>query len=80
MTSQARGTPEPISEVTDRTGAVVPYVDPVPKNTAADIVDRAGNAILELVKRAACTAESDLQAARETAEKLTDQLRTAKAG
>jgi ABC-type transporter Mla subunit MlaD len=56
------------------TGAVIPYVAPGAENTAADVVDRAGNAILELVNRAAHTAGSDLQAAREDAEKLTDQL------
>jgi len=43
----------------------------------ADLPDRAGNAILGLVNRAAVTVEADFQAARETAEKLADQLRVA---
>ena len=38
-------------------------------------VDRAGNAILGLVDRAADTAVADLQDARELAEKLADRLR-----
>ena len=77
MTNQATDLPEPVSEVTDRRGAVIPYAAPEAENTADNIVDRAGNAILELVNRAVQTAESDLQSARETAEKLTDQLRSA---
>jgi DNA repair exonuclease SbcCD ATPase subunit len=49
------------------------------KNTGseAEIVDRAGNAILGLVSRAADAAAADLQEAREVAEKLADQLRAA---
>jgi DNA repair ATPase RecN len=49
------------------------------KNTGseAEIVDRAGNAILELVGRAADAAAADLKEAREAAEKLADQLRAA---
>ena len=43
----------------------------------AEIVDRAGNAILGLVSRAADAAAADLQEAREVAEKLADQLRAA---
>jgi hypothetical protein len=73
--TQATDTPEAVSEVTDTTGAT--YVAPEAEHTAADIVDRAGNALLGLINRAACTAESDLQAAREAAEKLADQLRVA---
>jgi len=42
---------------------------------SADVLDRAGNAILELVTRAAGTAQADLQEARGVAEKLADQLR-----
>jgi len=42
---------------------------------SADALDRAGNAILGLVTRAAGTAAADLQEAREIAEKLADQLR-----
>jgi DNA repair exonuclease SbcCD ATPase subunit len=40
----------------------------------ADVLDRAGNAILGLVNRAAGTAAADLQEAREVAERLADQL------
>jgi DNA repair exonuclease SbcCD ATPase subunit len=65
MTDQAKGTP-----------AVVPYA-PKGNSTEAEIVDRAGNAILGLVSRAADAAAADLQEAREVAEKLADQLRAA---
>jgi len=49
------------------------------KNTGSetDLLDRAGNAILGLVNRAAGTMQADLQEAREVAEKLADQLRVA---
>ena len=49
------------------------------KNTGSEseIVDRAGNAILGLVSRAADAAAADLQEARVAAEKLADQLRAA---
>jgi chromosome segregation ATPase len=49
------------------------------KNTGseAEIVDRAGNAILGLVSRAADSAAADLKEARGAAEKLADQLRAA---
>src|SRR6516165_5056121 len=77
MTSQDTDTPEAVSEVADTGGAVITYVAPNAKNTEADVLDRAGNALLGLVNRAARTAEADLQAAREVAEKLADQLRTA---
>ena len=43
----------------------------------AEIVDRAGSAILGLVGRAADAAAADLKEAREAAEKLADQLRAA---
>jgi len=64
-------------QVTD-TPAVIPYA-PKENGTGshAEIVDRAGNAILGLVSRAADTAAADLQEAREVAEKLADQLRAA---
>ena len=66
-----------IDEVTD-TPAVVRHA---PKEnrpgSEAEIVDRAGNAILGLVSRAADAAAADLQEAREVAEKLADQLRAA---
>jgi ABC-type transporter Mla subunit MlaD len=76
MTSQATDAPEAVSEVTDTTGVAIPFAPKV-KNTEADGLDQAGNALLGLVKRAARTAEADLQAAREIAEKLADQLRAA---
>jgi chromosome segregation ATPase len=49
------------------------------KNIASEgeIVDRAGNAILGLVSRAADAAAADLKEAREVAEQLADQLRVA---
>jgi DNA repair ATPase RecN len=67
MTDQVTGTP-----------AVIAYA-PKEKSTdsEAEIVDRAGNAILGLVSRAADAAAADLQEAREVAEKLADQLRAA---
>ena len=80
MTSQARDTPEAVSEVTDTRAAAIPDAAEAEADVvdrAADIVDRAGNAIVALVNRAAGNAEADLQAAREAAEKLADQLRAA---
>jgi DNA repair exonuclease SbcCD ATPase subunit len=67
MTDQTTGTP-----------AIVPYA-PKEKGTdsEAEIVDRAGKAILGLVSRAADAAAADLEEAREVAEKLADQLRAA---
>jgi chromosome segregation ATPase len=72
-----------VSEITDTGAAAIPDVAEA-KNTeadvvdrAADVVDRAGNAIVELVNRAASNGEANLLAARETAEKLADQLRAA---
>jgi DNA repair exonuclease SbcCD ATPase subunit len=58
--------------------AAIPYA-PKEKNTGSetDLLDRAGNAILGLVSRAADAAAADLQEAREVAEKLADQLRAA---
>jgi len=66
------------SQETDTLGAVIPYA-PEAKNAGseADLLDRAGNAILGLVNQAAGTVAADLQAAREAAEKLADQLRVA---
>jgi len=55
--------------------ALIPYA-PKENSTASEPdVDRAGNAILGLVDRAADTAVADLQEARELAEKLADRLR-----
>ena len=45
---------------------------------SADVLDRAGNAILELVTRAAGTAQADLQEAREAAERLALQLQASR--
>ena len=66
------------SQETDTLGAVIPYA-PEAKNAGseADLLDRAGNAILGLVNRAAGTFQADLQEAREAAERLADQLRVA---
>ena len=78
MTNQATDTPEAVSQVTDTTGAVISYAPKANNtNSESDLLDRAGNAVLGLVNRAARTAEADLQAAREVAEKLADQLRAA---
>ena len=57
---------------------VIPYA-PKAKSDASevDIVDRAGNAILEFIKHSGETTESELQEAREAAEYLADQLRAA---
>jgi hypothetical protein len=65
-------------QITDTSGAVIPYA-PKAKNTNSetDQLDLAGNAILGLVDHAADIAETDLQEAREAAEKLADQLRAA---
>jgi DNA repair exonuclease SbcCD ATPase subunit len=66
-----------IDEVTD-TPAVVRHAPRENRpGSEAEIVDRAGNAILGLVSRAADAAAADLQEAREVAEKLADQLRAA---
>ena len=64
-------------QVTD-TPAVIRYA-PKENGTGpeAEIVDRAGNAIVGLVGRAADAAAADLREAREVAEKLADQLRAA---
>src|SRR5437763_1015301 len=77
MTSQTTDTTEAVRQA-DTTEAVVPYA-PKAKNadSEADLLDRAGNAVLGLVNRAARTAEADLQAAREVAEKVADELRAA---
>jgi len=57
---------------------VIPYA-PKEKSTGSetDIVDWAGNAILEFVKHAGETTKTELQEAREAAEYLADQLRAA---
>jgi DNA repair exonuclease SbcCD ATPase subunit len=67
------------SQETDTPGALIPYA-PEAKNAGpeAEIVDRAGNAILELVGRAADVAAADLQEAREVAERLALQLQASR--
>ena len=57
---------------------VIPYA-PEGKSAASgtDVVDRAGNAILEFIKLSGETTEAELQEAREAAEYLADQLRAA---
>ena len=57
---------------------VIPYAPKQKSNgSETDIVDRAGNAILEFVKHGGETIETELQEAREAAEYLADQLRAA---
>jgi chromosome segregation ATPase len=69
MTSQETDMPTPKAAISEALEA---------KNgSEAEIVDRAGNAILGLVSRAADAAAADLREAREVAEKLTDELRAA---
>ena len=64
MTDQVTGTP-----------AVIPYASKEKStDSETEIVDRAGNAILGLVSRAADAAAADLQEAREVAEKLADTV------
>jgi hypothetical protein len=57
---------------------VIPYA-PKEKMTGAepDTVDQAGSAILDFIKRAGETTETELQEARRAAEYLADQLRAA---
>jgi septal ring factor EnvC (AmiA/AmiB activator) len=57
---------------------VIPYAPKQKSNgSETDIVDRAGNAILEFIKQSGETTETELQEAREAAEFLADQLRAA---
>jgi DNA repair exonuclease SbcCD ATPase subunit len=64
---------------TDTRGAVITYAPEVGNaSSEADLVDRAGNAILGLVNRAAGTAAADLQEAREVAERLALQLQASR--
>jgi enoyl-CoA hydratase/carnithine racemase len=67
-----------ISQITDKPGAVIPYSAKAKnRDLEADQLDLAGSAILGLVDHAADIAETDLQEAREAAERLADQLRAA---
>jgi len=69
MTSQETGT----------LGAVIPYAPEAGNSSPeADLVDRAGNAILGLVNRAASTAAADLKEARDVAERLALQLQASR--
>jgi len=45
---------------------------------SADVLDRAGNAILGLVSQAAGTVQADLQEARQVAQKLAEELRASR--
>jgi chromosome segregation ATPase len=74
MTSQE---PDPLTLEADIEAAVSGELD-AKNNGSADVLDRAGNAILELVTRAAGTAQADLQEAREVAERLALQLQTSR--
>ncbi len=59
----------------DTAEPAIPFA-PKAKN-AAEVVERAGQAVLDLIHRAADTTEANLQQARDVAEKLADQLRAA---
>jgi chromosome segregation ATPase len=62
--------------ITDSRRAIIPHTPKeISTGSEAEIVDRAGNAILGLVGRAADSAAADLKEARELAEKLADELR-----
>jgi hypothetical protein len=64
---------------TDSLGAGIPYAPEAGNaGSEADLVDRAGNAILGLVNRAAGTAAADLREAREVAERLALQLQASR--
>jgi DNA repair ATPase RecN len=72
MASQETGSP---TLETDIEAAISDALETKNIGSEAEIVDRAGNAILGLVGRAADAAAADLKEAREVAEKLADQLR-----
>jgi hypothetical protein len=72
MTSQETGSP---TLETDIEAAISDALETKNIGSEAEIVDRAGNAILGLVRRAAGAAAAELKEAREVAEKLADQLR-----
>jgi peptidoglycan hydrolase CwlO-like protein len=57
--------------------AVIPYAPKAKGDAEPDQLERAGQAILGLVGRAADKTEADLRAAREAAEKFADQLQAA---
>jgi chromosome segregation ATPase len=74
MTSLERDTPTLEADIE---AAISDELEAKNTGSEAEIVDRAGNAILGLVSRAADAAAADLKEAREAAEKLADQLRAA---
>jgi ABC-type transporter Mla subunit MlaD len=74
MTSQETDTPTLEADIQ---AAISDELEAKNTGSEAEIVDRAGNAILGLVSRAANAAAADLKEAREAAEKLADQLRAA---
>jgi chromosome segregation ATPase len=74
MTSQ--GTDTPTMEA-DIEAAISDALETKNIGSEGEIVDRAGNAILGLVSRAADAAAADLKEARDVAEQLADQLRAA---
>ena len=76
MTRTSQETDTPTLEA-DIEAAVSDALETKDTGSEAEIVDRAGNAILGLVSRAADAAAADLKEAREAAEKLADQLRAA---
>src|SRR5215469_18963135 len=59
------------------TKTVIPYAPKGKSDSETDIVDRVGNAILEFIKHAGETTQTELQEAKEAAEYLADQLRAA---
>jgi chromosome segregation ATPase len=74
MTSQEKDT---LTLEADIEAAVSDALETKNIGSEAEIVDRAGSAILGLVGRAADAAAADLKEAREAAERLADQLRGA---
>jgi DNA repair exonuclease SbcCD ATPase subunit len=74
MTSRETDTP---TLETDIEAAISDALETKNTGSEAEIVDRAGSAILGLVGRAANAAAADLKEARDVAEKLADQLRAA---
>ena len=74
MTSQETDTP---TLETDIEAAISDELEAKNTGSEADLLDRAGNAILGLVSRAADVAAADLKEARDVAKKLADHLRAA---
>ena len=74
MTSQETDTPRMEADIE---AAISDELEAKNTGSEAEIVDRAGNAILGLVSRAADVAAADLKEARDVAKKLADHLRAA---